>query len=213
MSLPTILLLDLDKTLVNSEDYTDYCAAVDEVRAWLGGELPQREGPATDWGRCALQAMEILVAMSGSERWTEASATIEAFEHRAVETSAAMPGLVEFLAATASCRRAVVTLVGQSAAEAIVRRHGIATDAVVGRRPELRPKPHPDQVVAALAALGADAKSAAMIGDSSWDEAAARAAGVRFVGVSNRKPTSQFPDGVPVAADLFEVMDLLGANS
>src|SRR5215212_161261 len=44
-------------------------------------------------------------------------------------------------------------------------------------------KPEPDLVVAALEKAGADAKDAVMIGDSTWDCQAAKAAKVRSVGV------------------------------
>jgi HAD superfamily hydrolase (TIGR01509 family) len=44
-------------------------------------------------------------------------------------------------------------------------------------------KPEPDLVLAALAKAGADAKDAVMVGDSTWDCKAAKAAKVRSIGV------------------------------
>jgi HAD superfamily hydrolase (TIGR01509 family) len=46
-----------------------------------------------------------------------------------------------------------------------------------------RTKPEPDLVLAALEKAGADAKDAVMVGDSTWDCEAAKAAKVRSIGV------------------------------
>ncbi len=45
-----------------------------------------------------------------------------------------------------------------------------------------RPKPAPDMVLAACELLGVAPTEAVMVGDSSYDRDAARAAGVRFIG-------------------------------
>ncbi len=47
------------------------------------------------------------------------------------------------------------------------------------------------------------AEEAVMVGDGAWDEAAARAAGVRFLGLRNGRADPGF-DGSPVVEDLAE---------
>ena len=57
-------------------------------------------------------------------------------------------------------------------------------DVVVGADDTARPKPHPDPILAALDRLGAGPAEAAYVGDSPFDVAAAKAAGVTAVAVA-----------------------------
>ncbi|MBA2476351.1 MAG: HAD-IA family hydrolase [Actinobacteria bacterium] len=57
-------------------------------------------------------------------------------------------------------------------------------DVVVGAEDTERHKPHPEPVLLALERLGVEASSAAYVGDSPFDIAAGRAAGVFAVGVT-----------------------------
>lgn len=200
----TVLLLDLDRTLVDVQSYTDYEAAVRALEARFG-ELPDAAGPETYWRPATRRAMDVLLAWSGMPWWEEASAIVEAHELAAVTASTPMPALEGFLAATAEVPRVVVTLMGPAAARATLDHHGVGIGPLVGREPHLAPKPAADQVLAGLDLLGASPADAVMVGDSSWDAEAARAAGVRFVGVGS----SDFGPEVPVAADLAGVVDLL----
>ena len=207
--MPPALLLDLDKTLVNVEDHTDYCAAVEAVRAHLGELADPPDVPATSWGRCAVQAMSVLVALAGQDHWGHVSSIIEGFEAAGAERAEPMPGLRAFLEATADRPRAIVTLCGPRSAHRVCERFGVPIEAVITRAPEMPIKPAPHQVQAALEALGVAASDAVMIGDSSWDEGAAHAAGVRFVGIDNGRPTRQFGEGTPVVATLLDALPLL----
>jgi phosphoglycolate phosphatase len=199
------LLLDLDRTLVDVQTYTDYTAAVSELESRFG-ELPGSPGtPDTYWRKATVVAMEALVAWSGSARWQEASDLIETFEAAAVPASTPMPGLRRFLDATADRPRSVVTLMGGGAARAALATHGVGIPQLVPRLPELRPKPAPDQLHAAIRSLGVAHADAVMIGDSSWDHEAAVAAGIDFVGVGE----ADFGPDVPVASGLAGVLDLM----
>src|SRR5262249_47410579 len=60
---------------------------------------------------------------------------------------------------------------------------GVHFDVVVGSDDTLGHKPDPEPVLRALELLGADARDAAYVGDSPFDVAAARAAGVYSVAV------------------------------
>lgn len=203
------VLLDLDKTLVNVEDHVDYCRALREARAAVGAAA-EVAVPRTHWARCALEAMRLLVALAGErDRWRLASDIIERYELAGAAASAPMPGLGGFLAALEGRRWAVVTLLGPRATEAVLRRHGIRADLVVARDPGRRIKPHPDQVEAALALLGVRPEEAVMVGDSEWDEAAARAAGVPFIGLSLGRRRHGFGAGSLVVRDLEEAATVL----
>ena len=199
------LLLDLDRTLVDVQSFTDYEASVVDLEARFG-ELPGSDIPETYWRPATLRAMEVLVAWAGDPRWQEASDLIEAHELAAVEVSTPMPGVARFVDAIAGIPTVVVTLMGPAAARAALDRHGIDLP-VIGRRVDLRPKPAPDQLLAGAELLGVEASACTMVGDSSWDHGAAVAAGAGFVGVGS----TDFPPGVPVAADLVTALGLLPA--
>jgi HAD superfamily hydrolase (TIGR01509 family) len=206
------VLLDLDKTLVNVEDHVDYCAALEDARAAAGGAEPVAV-PDTHWGRCALEAMRLLVALSpDEERWRRASEAIEAHELAGAPASQPMPGLAAFLEALGGRGTAVVTLLGPRAARAVLERHAIVVDHVVARESGLRIKPHPDQVLEGLRLLGASPAEALLVGDSEWDEAAARAAGVAFLGLSLGRARHGFGPGSLVVRDLEEAARLLSPD-
>lgn len=59
-------------------------------------------------------------------------------------------------------------------------------DAVVGAGDAPNPKPAPDLLEVALRRLGVAAEAAVMVGDSRFDEEAAKAAGVRYVHYDTR---------------------------
>jgi phosphoglycolate phosphatase-like HAD superfamily hydrolase len=150
--------------------------------------------------------MDVLVALVGDPRWQAVSDAIERHEQAAIQRCVPMPGLRAILDATAHLPRAVATLLPHATARAVLDRHGIAAGALVGRSLELLPKPAPDPCLAAVAALGLAGApgSILMVGDSTWDYACARAAGVAFVGLRNGGP-GEFPPGVDTVADLGEL--------
>jgi phosphoglycolate phosphatase-like HAD superfamily hydrolase len=197
------VLLDLDRTLVDVQSFTDYDAAWDVVRRHAPADADL--GPTTGWTSSTRACMALLGSLPPGETWTTVDRAVADHEHRAVEQSTAMPGVHEFLAALVGRPTAVVTLLPHDVATAVLARHGLEVDVVVGRDPHVRPKPSGDGLRQALGALqhGGDA---VMVGDSTWD-AAARDAGTRFVGV--HAPPSEFaapfPD-VPVRVSLAEAL-------
>jgi phosphoglycolate phosphatase len=203
------LLLDLDRTLVDIETHVDYCAALADLQQRF--TLPEgRATPeTTGWGRCTIDVIRFLVALADTPEYPAASDLVAQYELSGAAHAKAMPGLAAFLQAIEALPRAVVTLCGPEATALVLAEHGIAADAVVPRRPDLRPKPYPDQAEAALAALGVEPDEAVVIGDSAWDLEMARAAGVPFIGVTNGRETEEFA-GVPTAVDLAGAADLLG---
>jgi phosphoglycolate phosphatase-like HAD superfamily hydrolase len=199
------ILFDLDRTLIDVQTHTDYPAALRDVEAVVGA-WDDPPTPPTGWDGPTRRAMGILVALSGDDRWSQVSDLIKRHELAGVEASEAMPGLAEILEASARLPRAVVTLLPPGAARAALDRHGVEIEVVIGRRPDLRPKPAPDQLLEACRRLGVHHADAIMIGDSTWDHAAAVAAGCGFTGLTNHGP-NEFPDGVEVFPDLAALAD------
>jgi phosphoglycolate phosphatase len=197
------VLVDLDRTLVDVQSFTDYTAALAGVRSVIGS-WPDPPTPVTGWDGPTRACMGALVALANDPRWPTTSAVIEQHEAAAVSASVAMPGLIEALAATAHLPRAVVTLLPEGTARRVLDRHGVSIDVLVPRRPDLSPKPAGDQLVAAADALGLPAADLVMVGDSTWDERAAVAAGTDFVGLRNRR-RSEFASGIDTVDDLVEL--------
>ena len=202
------LLFDFDQTLVDLQSVTDYSAARRDAEA-VAGDLAPPAVPGTDWTPDTLATMALLVACAGDERWAAVSAAIEVHELAAITGSTAMPGLAEAWAGTMGVPRAVVTLLTENVTRRVLAHHGI-TDAdtlpVIGRHAGRQPKPAPDGLLEACERLGVSPDDAVMIGDSTWDLEAARAAGCRFVGVP--VTAEAMPRGTTVASDLLAAIRL-----
>lgn len=206
------VLLDLDRTLVDVESHVDYAAAVRDLDAeGLLVAAPDAAGD-TSWGSATLQAMDALVALAGDPRWAEASELVARHELEGAASATPMSGLDSLLAAVGGRPTAVVTLLSEVATRTVLQDHGIEVDVVIPRRPDLRPKPAPDQVLAALGELGCASHDAVMLGDSERDEAAARSAGVAFVGLTNGRHGSRFGPGTTVVDDLVGAAAVLTAH-
>jgi len=204
------VLFDLDRTLVDLQTYTDYGAAWEDTEAMIGSwdDLPT---PETDWDAPTQRCMSILVALSGDPRWSRVSEAIAVHEMAAVAASHAMPRLAEALELAQGIPRAVVTLVAEAPARAVLARHGVDIPVLVPRRPDLRPKPAADQLREACRLLRAAPSRTVMIGDSTWDAGAAAGAGCGFVGVAATEDgASRFGRGVVTGGDLVVALELAG---
>lgn len=200
------ILLDLDRTLIDVQTYTDYEAALDEVTQELGG-VPEIDVPATNWDSPTRACMQILVALSGDARWEQVSTLIEQHELAALPEAVPMAGLPNLVQSLPhELPTAVVTLLGPNATDRVLEMHGVPIATRIPRRPDLTPKPAPDQLEAACRLLGVEPAGTVMVGDSTWDLRAAESAGVDFIGVTNHRQ-SEFPEGTSLVADLHELVD------
>lgn len=183
---PNAVLLDLDRTLIDLQSFTDYQAALADVQLLIES-WPDADVPVTDWDRATMACMSVLHSLLGDVRWGEVSDAIAVRERAAIRESHLMPTVGDCRSTLLSAPTAVVTLLPTDVAIAVLDFHDLAIgreiDVVVGRDPTIRPKPEPDGVIEACRLLGADPGGAVMIGDSTWDAEAALAAGVAFVGV------------------------------
>lgn len=201
------LLLDLDRTLVDLQSYTDYAAALADVEALLG-TWSDSEVPETDWDRPTMACMSVLHSLLGDPRWDEMSAAIAVHERAAIPQSVIMPTVSESVEVLRDVPVAIVTLLAPEVVPEVLAFHGILigreVDVVVGRARDVRPKPEADGLLAACTALGVRPEEAVMIGDSSWDAEAAARAGVPFIGVPSGP--GSLPDDVDVAPTLAEAI-------
>ncbi|WP_420612381.1 HAD family hydrolase [Candidatus Spongiisocius sp.] len=204
------VLFDLDRTLIDLQTYTDYGAALEDVEFMIGS-WDDPPAPATDWDAPTQRCMSILVALSGDPRWDNVSEAIAFHEMAAVTASHAMPRLEEALELAQDIPRAVVTLVAEAPARAVLARHGVDIPVLVPRRPDLRPKPAADQLLEACRLLDVAPSVTVMIGDSTWDAEAAAGAGCGFVGVAaTRDGANRFGSGVIAAGDLAVALEVAG---
>lgn len=203
------VLLDLDRTLVDLQSFTDYAAALADVEA-IVGTWSHADVPETDWERPTQACMSVLHSLLGDDRWYEVSAAIAVHERRAIPSAVLMPTVTDTVALLRAEAVAVVTLLPADVATEVLVGCGIGVgggqpvDLVVGRDAAIRPKPWPDGLHAACRSLGVTPDRAVMIGDATWDEEAARRAGTGFIGVPSS--SAGFPAGVPVAANLGEAV-------
>jgi HAD superfamily hydrolase (TIGR01509 family) len=186
------VLLDLDRTLIDLQSFTQYSAARADVEALIG---TWSEGgvPATDWDHDTQACMAVLHAFGSDARWAQISDTIAVHERAAIAHSTLMETVRESRSILAAVPTAVVTLLPTDVAIDVLAFHdlllGREIDVVIGRQQSLPHKPEPDGVLQACRLLSVAPTDAVMIGDSTWDAQAALAAGVRFIGVP--------PDGFP----------------
>jgi len=194
------VIFDLDRTLVDLQSYTDYAAALRDLTA-LVGEQPGADVPEADWDTPTLSTMAILVSLTGDPRWHDASSAVAAHERAAIGQSLAMPGLESLEVALNGLPRAVVTLLPVDVAREVLGHHGVDIEVIVGRDPDIPAKPSGAGLVVAATRLGVPVSTTVMIGDSSWDHAAAVDIGAAFIGVP--VSTSAFGPDVPVADGLL----------
>ncbi|MEU1120838.1 MULTISPECIES: HAD family phosphatase [unclassified Streptomyces] len=190
------LLLDFDGPITRFFEGYDTAVIAEEIKELLaehGVPLPDTVLASTD-PHALLQLLRSEVFTErrpglGQQKTLElAEGIVTDHEYRVVggaPLDTHVKGLLELLARRGK-RLVVVSNNAEGPVRAYLERHGLRGmfDAVFGRDPvELRHmKPHPDCVRRALHHLVADPKDCLLVGDQLTDLAAARAAGVPFLG-------------------------------
>jgi phosphoglycolate phosphatase len=184
-----LAIFDCDGTLVDSQ--ANICVAMEECFAAAGLAPPDRARARRVVGLSLVEAMrEMLPEAEAGLHVALAEGYRTAFQAMRARGTVAEPlydgiaGLIEALAgdgwllgiATGKSDRGLALCLAQ---------HGMAGRFVTLQTADRHPsKPHPAMIEAALAEAGADPARSMMIGDTSYDMAMAKAAGVTAIGVS-----------------------------
>ena len=183
-----LIIFDVDGTLVDSQNLL--VAAQRETFLAHGLKPPSRERSLSIVGLSLVRAFEVLVGRDGpAESLAQGyKAAFQRLRAEAAYEEPLFPGAAELLDELS--RREDVTLsiaTGKSrrGVDHLLQRHGweriFATIQTADDAPS---KPHPAMIQQAMAETGAEPRETAMIGDSTFDMAMARAAGVGAIGVS-----------------------------
>ena len=212
-----LAVFDCDGTLVDGQ--ADVCAAMDRAFAAQGLAAPDRHLTRRMVGLSLPEAMRKLLP-AGDPAVHDALAANYRDAYRARRTAGVLDEpLFEGIAALLERLRAAGWLLGVATGKSdrglahCLATHGIAEHFVTLQTADRHPsKPHPAMLEAAMAAVGATPGETAMIGDTSYDIAMARAAGVRAIGVTwgYHPPAELVAAGAQgVAEDAAALFDLL----
>ncbi len=193
------LLLDMDGTLVNSD------ACVERVwRRWAGRHgLDGDEVMKVVHGRQGYASMALLLPDRPMEQNYADNARLLAEETADTEGVVAVPGAPDFLAALAEVPHALVTSANVALSTARMAAAGLALPEVrITAESVGASKPHPEGFLKGAAELGVEPADCIAFEDSGAGIEAARAAGMRVVGVG---PRAGFHRPDVVVADLTEI--------
>ncbi len=154
--------------------------------------------------------LESLAAMSDQAR-VLAMEVLERHERLAAEASELNPGAVELLGGLhqRGLGTGIITRNSRLSVDTVFARHGLRFDVIISRD-DAAPKPSPDGLQQALAALGTAPTEAVYVGDHAIDVAAGRAAGVHTIWLQNdHHPLPAGDQADWTAADLHEVLSII----
>jgi phosphoglycolate phosphatase len=189
------LLIDLDGTLIDTVD--DFVAALRTLAPELGETAPAPDRVRAAIGRGGERLMKDLFPAQAEQayaRWPTHYAAANGRHARPFD------GAREVLAELSAqgWRLACVTNKPQALAEQLLADWRALLPVIVGARPALRPKPHPDALLTAAASMARAPQCCWMVGDSANDAQAAQAAGCAGTllfshGYNHGEPIEQVP--------------------
>jgi phosphoglycolate phosphatase len=185
---PFLAIFDIDGTLVDSQAHI--CAAMDQAHDAAGLARLARAQVLEIVGLSLPEAFARLQpGRSAAERAALVAGYKEAFgalrSHLAA--SPLYPGVADGLERLGAAGHLIGAATGKSrrGLAAVFEAHDLARHFVTAQTADDHPsKPHPAMLQAALEAAGAGPDRAVMIGDTEYDIAMGRAAGMRTIGVA-----------------------------
>jgi len=184
-----LAIFDCDGTLVDSQH--NICAAMAECFAAAGLAPPPPEQTRRVVGLSLVEAMRAMrpeaeddehVAMAESYK-----SAFQAMRARGLDDEPLYDGIADLLDALGVDGWSLGVATGKSdrGLALCLAHHGVSDRFVTLQTADRHPsKPHPSMIDAAMAEAGAEPDQTLMIGDTSYDMAMARAAGVTAIGVS-----------------------------
>jgi phosphoglycolate phosphatase len=184
-----LAIFDCDGTLVDSQ--STICRAMEEAFAGAGLPAPSRERTRAIVGLSLVEAMQAIlpdadhaVHRALAERYKSAFQRLRARGMVEEPLYDGVPELLDVLEAD-GWLLGVATGKSNRGLGLCLDCHGLQRRFVTLQTADRHPsKPHPSMIEAALADAGADATSAVMIGDTTYDMNMAKAAGVTAIGVA-----------------------------
>ncbi len=185
-----LAIFDCDGTLVDSQ--ANICRALEETFTAARIEVPPRAAIRRIVGLNLVEAMRVLVPeASDADHATLAQAYKDQFHLMRISGALAdeplFDGIPELVAALHDDGWMLGVATGKSdrGLAHVLDAHGLAHRFITLQTADRHPsKPHPSMIDTAIAEAGADRAATAMIGDTSYDMAMARNAGVRAIGVT-----------------------------
>jgi phosphoglycolate phosphatase len=184
-----LAIFDCDGTLVDSQ--ANICLAMEQCFVRAGFEPPPRERTRRVVGLSLVEAMRAMRPDDGPDMHDALAEDYkQVFQRLRADGLVEEPlydGIADLLDALEADGWLLAVATGKSdrGLALCLERHRLGRRFVSLQTADRHPsKPHPSMVEQALAEAGADPALSMMIGDTSYDMAMARAAGVRAVGVA-----------------------------
>jgi len=184
-----LALFDCDGTLVDSQH--NICAAMEECFAAAGLAAPARERTRSVVGLSLVEAMRALLPESEVEFHASLAEdykrAFQAMRARGLAEEPLYEGVRELIDRLDAEGWLLGIATGKSdrGVALCLEHHGLAGRFITLQTADRHPsKPHPSMVEQAMADAGAAPETCLMIGDTSFDMAMARAAGVTAIGVA-----------------------------
>ena len=189
------IVFDMDGTLANLGGFVDWKQAYHQAKgAYLEcgcpPELIEELGERNLFNLMNLVRDENVRTMDDEtvrDIQKRVYAAVEECELKGIEHCSLMPGCVETLdwVRSRGIAMGVATSNSELVAEKVLESRGIRDyfGAIVGRRSELRMKPHPDQILRCLEEMGVDPSQGLVVGDSVKDVQSAISANVPVVAI------------------------------
>ncbi|GIX15236.1 MAG: haloacid dehalogenase [Paracoccaceae bacterium] len=217
MNGPRLVIFDFDGTLVDSR--RPILAAMRAAFAALGEAAPPEAEILAIVGLSLPQAFATLrpgLPAEAIARLARAYRDAFAARHRQGALAADAPlfpgarAALERLSADPATLIGIATGKGRRGLDQMLALHGLGHHFATLQTADLHPsKPHPAMLHAALAETGVEPAAAVMVGDTEFDIAMARAAGLRSVGVTwgYHPPSRLRAAGADIVVDSFAALE------
>ena len=192
MSGPRLIVFDVDGTLIDSQHLI--LAAMEFAFATAGHPMPEREVVLSVVGLSLPEAMAALASHLPEPETLRLAGHYRDSFHNQRQTGGdaadapLFPGAraaLERLAAAPQTRLGVATGKARRGLDHVLALHGLAGFFATLQTADGHPsKPHPSMLLAALAETGCEPRRTVMVGDTEFDIAMGRAAGMATIGVA-----------------------------